>query len=124
MGLKNSTQCFQHLLNHVLDGMDNVYCYLDDILFWDQDEQTLKQIITELYRRLDQAGFTISQKKCQFGCRTITFLGFQVSATGIEPILKRSIPKRLEAIASFPAPNYEYNKPKGENLLALSLFRA
>ena len=32
MGLRNSAQSFQKMMNHVLDGLDNLYCYMDDIL--------------------------------------------------------------------------------------------
>ena len=39
MGLRNSAQSFQKMMNWVLDSLPNVYCYLDDILVHSKNEE-------------------------------------------------------------------------------------
>ena len=103
MGLKNSAASFQRLMMHVLDGVPNIFVYLDDILVYTKDEMTHQQVIRDLLSRLDKAGLAISLKKCLFSRRELDFLGYRVSPHGLTPL-----PRKIEAITSFPTPK----KPK------------
>ena len=38
MGLQNSAQSFQRLVDSVIGDMKDVYCYLDDILIYSRDQ--------------------------------------------------------------------------------------
>ena len=93
MGLRNSAQSFQKMLNWVLDGLDNVFCYLDDILIFSENEEAHFKTIEELFRRLQDNGLTINIKKCNFAQPQLTFLGYTVNGQGIKPVVKK-----LEAI--------------------------
>ena len=103
MGLRNAAQSFQKVMNHVLEGLPNVFCYLDDILIWSSSISEHQKTIRELMGRLSDAGLTISLKKCQFQKTELEFLGFKVNAKGITPL-----PRKVEAITRFPPPS----KPK------------
>ena len=103
MGLRNSGQSFQRLVDFVLRDMDNIFVYMDDVLIYSKNEQDHLATLDELFRRLDQNGLTISLKKCLFGKEKLDFLGYQVSKTGITPL-----PKKVQAITEFPTPT----KPK------------
>ena len=50
MGLKNSAQSFQKMLDFVLNGLDNVFCYLDDILVYNSNEIEHKKPLTAYLR--------------------------------------------------------------------------
>ena len=52
---------------------------------------------------LAENGLTINKAKCEFAKSRVKFLGFEVSGSQIQPL-----PKKLEAIAEYPAPT----KPK------------
>ena len=39
MGLRNAAQSFQHLMDHVLAGIEGIYCYMDDILVFSKTEE-------------------------------------------------------------------------------------
>ena len=99
MGLRNAAQSFQKLMNSVLDGLEGLFCYLDDILIYSKTEEEHLIIIDKLFSRLNEAGLTISLKKCQFGRPSLNFLGFHVTGDGIRPL-----PKKTEAITKFPPP--------------------
>ena len=62
MGLKNSAQSFEKLMNFVLDGLDNVFSYLDDILVFTKDDIQHKKVIRALFHRLEEARLTINLK--------------------------------------------------------------
>ena len=96
MGLKNSGQSFQRLMNCVLDGIEGVFVYLDDILLYNKS-------IVKVLQKLEENGLTINLKKCQFNKTQIDFLGYRVNGRGITPL-----PRKLIAIADYPAPS----KPK------------
>ena len=76
MGLQNSAQSFQRLLQEVLGDMDNVFCYLDDLLVYNVSEEAHMKTLKELFQKLDKAGLTIALDKCQFGKSELTYLGY------------------------------------------------
>ena len=83
MGLRNAAQSFQKLMNFVLDGMVNTFCYLDDILIFSKDEDDHKKTLHELFKRLENNGLTINIKKCHFAQEELTFLGYKVRASNL-----------------------------------------
>ena len=103
MGLKNSGQSFQRLMNCVLDGIEGVFVYLDDILLYNKSEKAHKETIVKVLQKLEENGLTINLKKCQFNKTQIDFLGYRLNGRGITPL-----PRKLIAIADYPAPS----KPK------------
>ena len=103
MGLRNAAQSFQRLMTHVLAGMTDIFCYMDDVLIFSKSKEEHMKTIRELFRRLSEAGLAISLKKCLFGVATLDFVGYRVDSSGIKPL-----PKKLEAITGFPTPE----KPK------------
>ena len=88
------------VMNFVVEGLNGVFCYLDDCLVYSKSEEEHKQTLDELFRRLEKAGLTINIKKCNFAQKDITFLGYKVNGQGIQPVKRK-----LEAIANFPPPS-------------------
>jgi transposase InsO family protein len=99
MGLKNSAQSFQRLMDSVLAGIENIFCYMDDILVFSKNEKEHFKTLETLFKRLEENGMAISLKKCEFGKPALDFLGYRVDAGGIKPL-----PRKLEAIAKYPEP--------------------
>ena len=98
MGLKNSAQTFQRLVDNVLEGLE-VFAYIDDILVYAETEDQLEDKLRQLFGRLRQAGLALNLAKCEFGVNSVDFLGFRVTPTGIGPL-----PQKTQAIVDFPAP--------------------
>ena len=99
MGLKNSAQSFQRLMDSVLAGVDNVFVYMDDILVYAKDQKSHLETVETVIKRLESAGLAISPGKCIFGVQQLEYVGYTVNREGIEP-LKR----KLDSITSFPPP--------------------
>ena len=67
-GLRNAAQTFQRLMDEVLHGLSYVYVYIDDILVASKDEESHKQHLREVFRRLSHYGLRLNHDKCFFGC--------------------------------------------------------
>ena len=98
MGLKNSAQTFQRLIDSVCHDLD-VFAYIDDILVYGRDEGELQAKLRTLLGRLKEAGLAINRGKCIFGVRELEFLGYWVTPSGLAPL-----PRKTKAIVDFPPP--------------------
>ena len=99
MGLQNSAQSFQRLVDSVLRGVSNCYVYLDDILIFNKNEAEHLKTIEEVYKRLDKAGLTLVLDKCEFGKSQVEYLGYTVDSQGIRPLQRK-----LQALYDFKQP--------------------
>ena len=89
MGLSNSAQTFQRVVEHVLDGLDGVFVYLDDLLIHSKDKQAHMKTLDKLFSKLEKAGMALALDKCQFGKASIDYLGYNISVDGMAPIEKK-----------------------------------
>jgi transposase InsO family protein len=100
MGLCNSPDIFQEKMNDLLDGLDTVRVYIDDILHvtkgtWQDHLEGLE----EVFRRLQEAGLKVNAKKSNFGAHEMEYLGYNITRTGIQPIAKK-----VQAIQAIKTP--------------------
>jgi transposase InsO family protein len=84
-GLINSAQSYLKLMRKVLDGLQNLESYVDDVLAhtnsWDEHLLRLR----EFFCRVRQANLTLKPKKCQIGYGSIDFLGHTLDGIKIKP---------------------------------------
>ena len=99
-GLRNSAQTFQRFMNVVLQGLDNVFCYIDDILIASKNEKEHQEHVRTVLKRLDDNGITINVQKCEFKKTTVEYLGYQVDEKGITPLAERT-----QVISEFKRPD-------------------
>jgi hypothetical protein len=83
----------------VTQGLDFVICYIDDLLIASHSLTEHLSHLKTLFSRLDKFGVTINIEKWVFAADKVTFLGYQISKKGIEPI-----PDRVNAMKIFPRP--------------------
>lgn len=98
-GIKPATGLFQREIERVLDGIDNIAIFLDDIIVTgatiDEHNSTLDLVLSKLMA----SGLKLNKSKCEFGKQEIVYLGYKLSDTGTTKIHKN------EAISQFPVPN-------------------
>ena len=99
-GLRNAGQTFQRAMHAVLQGLPNVYVYIDDILVASGNRKEHLQHVKLVLDRLQEHGLLIRPEKCEFGKQKLTFLGHEISADGIRPL-----PDRVMAIRNYPQPS-------------------
>ena len=88
-------------MNFVLRGLDGKVClvYLDDVIILGRSLPEHMQHMTEVFRRLRDAGVKLRPKKCQFLKESVEFLGHLVTREGTLPC-----PGNIEKVVNFPWP--------------------
>lgn len=104
-GLVNAPAVFQRTINKILAEAKIKYAliYMDDILIPSRDFDEGLVRLREVLGLLRKGGLTLKMSKCNFFLDNIDFLGFEVSANGIRPGLRKT-----EAISKFPKPKNQH----------------
>ena len=88
-GLVNAPATFSRVMRTLLNGLDHVDNYIDDILVHTQSWEVHIAILTELMQRLRKSGLTARPSKCLIGNQTISFLGHVIGHGKLEPQLNK-----------------------------------
>ena len=98
-GLVNAPASFSRIMRRLLNGLDGVVNYIDDILVysttWEQHIATL----TEVLNRLRTSKLTARPSKCFIGHTSIEFLGHVIEEGQVKPR-----PEKLKAIQEISRP--------------------
>jgi transposase InsO family protein len=116
-GVASAPALFQKTMDMILQGMEGVICYIDDILVTrattDEHLQRLKGVL----QRLQEHGLRLKKNKCSFLQKSVEYLGHRVDAEGVHPledkvaaILKAPIPRNVSELRSFMGLLYYYGK--------------
>lgn len=100
-GLHAAPATFQRLLDSVIgpDLEPHAFAYLDDIVVASATMDEHIRHLQEVFKRLRQANLRINPEKCQFGLRSIKYLGHVVTGDGIQ-----TDPDKVAAITQMPPP--------------------
>lgn len=74
-------------------------CYIDDLIIASDTETLGKKHINEIFKRFQEYGVTINLNKSEFGRPEINFLGYRVTANGIQPL-----EEKVKAVSEYPKP--------------------
>ena len=88
-GLCDAPATFSRLIETVLAGIDGLFTYLDDLLVYAPDEETHYNILKQIFQRLKENGLSLNVPKCQFGQKSVDYLGYIVSKEGITPMKQK-----------------------------------
>ena len=98
-GITSSPAIFQRAMDHVLQGLSNVHCYLDDILITGQDRMHHLKNLDAVLGRLEDFGLRLKKEKCEFFKDSLEYLGHVIDAQGLH-----KTPEKVRAIVDAPAP--------------------
>lgn len=74
-GVASAPAVFQKLMDNILQGLQRVVCYMDDILVTGRDDRDHLNNLEEVLKRLEQHGITVRKDKCMFMSPSVDFLG-------------------------------------------------
>ncbi|KAI7806722.1 hypothetical protein IRJ41_010762 [Triplophysa rosa] len=86
--------CFREYLHHF------VLVYIDDIMVYSRNEAEHRQHVSEVLQRLREHQLYLKAEKCTFHQYNIQFLGYNISAHGIQ-----MDERKVETIRSWPIPS-------------------
>ena len=99
-GLKNAVAYCCRLMAKVLNGIENVLVYLDDVLIHGRTQAQHDTALQQLLERIETHNLSLNQKKCRFNQSSITFPGYKVENGKVKPD-----PDRLKPLLNFPVSN-------------------
>ncbi len=74
---------FQQIMDHVLETVDFLMCYIDDIVMHSKGLLLHLVHLEELFKRLHEVNMKIHPKKCEFGVTLVVYLGHKILPNGI-----------------------------------------
>ena len=74
-GLKNAPILFQNLMKKILEGLQNIIYFLDDILIFSNSEEEHLNHTQQVLERLDKYNVKVNKAKCVLNVKKIEFLG-------------------------------------------------
>ena len=91
-GLRGAPATFQRLMNKLLRGTESYTgVYLDDILIHSPTWEEHLNHLSEVLKRLEQAGLTVKLAKCTFATAECEYLGHNVGRGGVAPLESKII---------------------------------
>ena len=73
--LKNAGMTFQCYMDHIFNGLEFIFIYVDYILVASRNRQEHLLHLRKVFRQLKQAGLILNLAKCTFGRPSVEFLG-------------------------------------------------
>ena len=84
-------------LHNVLEGLENVSVYLDDILVHAPSKEIHDKALEQVLSRIDKHGLSLNMRKCKFNVSKVNYLGYEIFDGCVKPD-----PERVKPILNFP----------------------
>ena len=98
-GIASAPAIFQQIMENLLVDIPNVSVYLDDILVTGKNQEDHNNTLERVLQRLQEAGLTLKQEKCQFAQAKVEYLGHVIDKHGLHPS-----PQKVKAVQLAPVP--------------------
>lgn len=98
-GVASAPAVFQRTMESILQGIDGVACYIDDIIITGKSAKEHLDHLEDVLKRLAEHGVHAKKDKCRFFQDSVEFLGHKIDAEGIH-----ATPDKLRAIVDAPSP--------------------
>ena len=72
-------------MDNLLQGLQHVTVYIDDILIMVQQNEQHLETLNEVWTRLETAGMQLKKEKCVFMALEVVYLGHRISKDGLQP---------------------------------------
>jgi transposase InsO family protein len=130
-GVKPAASIFQSAMDKILEGLDNVQAYIDDLLVWGNTPKELYDAMEKVFERLVKFNVKVNLDKCQWMVNEVKYLGHRITKDGIKPndeklkaIIDAPVPLNVTQLKSFVGMVMFYSKfLKGINLKLSPMYR-
>ena len=80
-GITSAPAIFQRTMDNLLQGLNNVVVYIDDILITGKSNEEHLSTLDKVLSRLEKAGVRLKRKKCIFMAPDVVYLGQHATAS-------------------------------------------
>jgi hypothetical protein len=108
MGIKQSPDFAQEIMEDIFRDMEDVEVYIDDIGIFAQSWEHHQAIVAEVLKCLESNGFTVNPLKCEWAVQETDWLGYWMTPNGLKPwkkkidgILKMQPPQNVKQVRLF-----------------------
>ena len=99
-GLQGAPATFQRMVDKLLDGLgQSASAYIDDVIVFSSSWSEHLTHLEEVLRRIQLAGLTVKERKCQFAMQECEYLSHSVGSGKVRPV-----ELKVQAIRSFEVP--------------------
>ena len=98
-GISSAPEHFQRRMGEILEGQEGVLCHMDDVLIFGRNQLEHDTRLHSALQRVQEAGLTLNQDKCEFSKQRLTFLGHVIDEHGVSPD-----PSKTKAVADMETP--------------------
>ncbi len=99
MGIKTAPSEFHRIIEGVLQGLNGVVAYFDDIIVHGESIAQCQENLLACLQRLQDNNLHINKEKCKFFQTRIAYLGFLIEGRNV-----RKDPRKVKAIVDAPRP--------------------
>ena len=96
-GVSSAPGTFQHAMEALLQCIQNVVLYIDDILVTGSTEEAHMNTLNEVINCLKKAGLHLKKSKCHFMLPSVVFLGQKIGVQNLHPS-----PEKVKATEDAP----------------------
>ncbi|XP_058840747.1 uncharacterized protein K02A2.6-like [Topomyia yanbarensis] len=107
-GIASAPAIWQRQIETILQGIEGVSVFLDDIKITGSDQDTHLRRLEEVLQRLSEWNIRMNRSKCEFFADVIEYCGYMIDKEGIHKIRAKveaingmPIPKNKEEVRSF-----------------------
>ena len=98
-GVSSAPSIFQRMMDNILQGIEGVCAYIDDILVSGKTPEDHLVKLEAVFAHLKEAGLRLKHEKCYFMLPSVENLGFKISAEGLQPTAEK-----IKAVQDAPPP--------------------
>ena len=98
-GISSAPEIFMRVVSEILQGIEGVICYFDDILCYSKTKEEHENLLAQVHKRLEEASLQLNAVKCEYRKSEITFPGHVIDANGCKPD-----PRKVDAIKDMSEP--------------------
>ncbi|UYV74578.1 K02A2.6-like [Cordylochernes scorpioides] len=107
-GITLAPEIFQRKMTQLLGKIEGVVCFMDDIVAYGSSLEEHNERVSQVLKKIQEEGMTLNPEKCQFGVKTVKFLGHTLSSEGLfideeklDAITKMEAPRSTKELKSF-----------------------
>lgn len=98
-GIAPASSKFQRYIEQILQGVENVAVYIDDIIITGSNREKHLETLEKVLNKLKNAGLTVRFSKCSFFQPSVTYLGHRITKDGL-----MKTDDKIKAILNAPEP--------------------